>query len=392
MAAHWTLLCVFALVGPSRATAEDVSPYVHPLTKRKPASPMPASMYKLLERQDREKQEMPDAVIEKLNLKNGSVVADIGAGSGFFSLRIAPRVGPSGKVLAVDIQQEMLDLIKSKIQERNIGNVELILGSETDPNLPPGQADWVLMVDAYHEFSHPEQMLAHIKAALKPGTGRVALLEYRAEPALDNIKFIPADHKMTFEQVMMEWQAAGFELELLYGFLPLQHFFIFKARDSALAASIEPLKLGSTPALTTLRNEIYFAGQPPAEDFKAFAEKGVKTVINLRPSQEMEKLNFDEKAVAEQAGMRYINVPFGGGDLPSEEEIGKVWSALENAGAEPVLLHCASSNRVGMFWSMFRGTRQGVPADTAIEEGKRAGLRAPQLEEMARGYIGAKSK
>lgn len=205
--------------------------FVHPDTGRQVARTMPASAHALLEREGRAATALPEQVLNKMELKNGDVVADIGAGTGFYTRRIARRLEPGGRVLAVDIQQEMLDLLMADADERGLANVVPVLGGVDDPKLPPGGVDWVLLVDVYHEFSDPEPMLEKIKESLRPGTGRVALLEYRAEPALDIVARIPRDHKMTFEEVVTEWQAAGFELEVLYGFLPQQHFFVFKVGE-----------------------------------------------------------------------------------------------------------------------------------------------------------------
>ena len=211
--------------------AEGEDRYVHPLTSRMVARTMPARMYELLEREGREDTALPEQVLNRMDLEDGFVVADLGAGSGFFTRRLARRLRPNGKVLAVDIQQEMLDVLMADARELSLDNIEPVLSDTTDPRLPKGGVDWVLMVDVYHEFSDPEIMLEKIKESLRPRTGRVALIEYRAEPALDLVERIPRDHKMSFEEVMTEWLAAGFELDVLYGFLPQQHFFVFKVAD-----------------------------------------------------------------------------------------------------------------------------------------------------------------
>jgi len=346
-------------------------------------------MYRLLEREGREASEKPDEVIARMALKDGDVVADVGTGIGYFARRLARRVGPSGKVLAVDIQQAMLDILAERTHAEGITNIELILGEPDDPKLPEGRVDWVLLVDAYHEFSDPVGMLEKIKAAMKPGTGRVALLEYRGESALDNFRMIPRDHKMTFEEVMIEWQDAGFELDVLYGFLPLQHFFVFKVKDEF--AWHESARIEADPAVrarnaTRFGNYVYFAAQPEESDFKLYADRGVKTVINLRTPEEMASLGFDEKAAVEAAGMAYVQVPIGADGL-DRAGLQEIALRLENAGSAPALLHCASSNRVGYVWSIFRATRHGLDEEAAVAEGKQAGLRAPALETSAREWI-----
>ena len=176
-----------------------------------------------LERPDREREELPAEVIKNMELKPTDVVADIGAGSGYFTFRIAPAV-PEGKVLAVDIQQEMLDFIEGRKKETGQTNVQPLLGQIDDTRLPAGQVDAVLMVDAYHEFSHPWEMMTSIVRGLKPG-GRVILLEYRGEDPTVAIKPL---HKMTQRQAIREMAAVGLEHVETRDFLPSQHFMIFR--------------------------------------------------------------------------------------------------------------------------------------------------------------------
>jgi len=175
-----------------------------------------------LNRPSREREERPDAVVANMNLEADEVVADIGAGSGYFSFRIARQV-PEGKVMAVDIQPEMLELIAARQAEDNVSNIERVLGEIDDPNLPPESIDAAIMVDAYHEFSHPHEMMAGIYQALRPG-GRVFLLEYRGEDPSVPIRPL---HKMTEEQVVREMSVFGLEWTDTLDFLPWQHMMIF---------------------------------------------------------------------------------------------------------------------------------------------------------------------
>lgn len=175
-----------------------------------------------LERPSRVTEEKPDSTVEKLDLKPDDVVADIGAGTGYFSFRMAQQV-PQGKVYAVDIQPEMLDAISFLKEERDIDNVETVLGTEEKPNLPPESIDLALMVDAYHEFAYPREMMEGIVEALKSG-GRVVLLEYRKENPMIMIKPL---HKMTQKQVKKELKAVGLKWEETKQFLPEQHFLVF---------------------------------------------------------------------------------------------------------------------------------------------------------------------
>ena len=176
-----------------------------------------------LERPEREREERADLIISNLPLEPDDVLADSGAGTGYFSFPIARRV-PQGKVLAVDIQQEMLDIIASRKQALSVQNVETLMGTEQDPNLPEAGVDLIFIVDAYHEFSHPYEMGLAMARALKPG-GKLVLIEYRAEDRSVPIKRL---HKMSEEQSKQEMAAIGLEWERTENFLPQQHFMVFR--------------------------------------------------------------------------------------------------------------------------------------------------------------------
>ena len=176
-----------------------------------------------LERDEREQEEAPTRAIKALGLPKTAVIADIGAGSGYYAFRISPEV-PAGKVIAVDIQPEMLDFLKVKAKELSITNVEPHLGAIDDAKLPPDSLDAALMVDAYHEFSHPAEMLASLFKALKTG-GRIYQLEFRAEDPGVPIKPL---HKMTEVQARKELESAGFRFVSNQRHLPWQHFLVFE--------------------------------------------------------------------------------------------------------------------------------------------------------------------
>ena len=175
-----------------------------------------------LNRPGRIQEEMPDEVVANMKLEPTHVVADIGAGSGYFSFRIA-RLVPEGKVLAVDIQQEMLDIVEATKAKEGVTNIEGVKGEIDNPNLPMNSIDAAIMVDAYHEFSHPFEMINGIYNALRPG-GRIFLLEYRGEDASVPIRPL---HKMTQEQVIKEMGVFGLEWTETLGFLPWQHMMVF---------------------------------------------------------------------------------------------------------------------------------------------------------------------
>lgn len=149
---------------------------------------------------------------------------------------------------------------------------------------------------------------------------------------------------------------------------------------------IQAVEIGNIRNVTQFGERVYFAGQPTEADFKLLADRGVQKVINLRTDEEMQRLGFDEKAAAEAAGLEYVQIPIGQ-DEPTEAQIQQIMNELEDAENAPVLMHCASANRVGYAWSMFRGTRGGVTPDEAIEEGKKIGLSNKTLEERSRAYI-----
>lgn len=176
-----------------------------------------------LERPERERQERTDLFIERLPVEPDDVVADIGAGTGYFAFPIARRV-PDGRVLAVDIQPEMLSIIEERKMERGVDNVETIRGTVTDPGLPEGEVDVIYIVDAYHEFSHPREMGEAMYESLKPG-GQIILLEYRAEDPSVPIKPL---HKMTEEQARREMEVLGLEWVRTDDYLPQQHVLVFE--------------------------------------------------------------------------------------------------------------------------------------------------------------------
>jgi ubiquinone/menaquinone biosynthesis C-methylase UbiE len=180
-----------------------------------------------LERPTREEEEKTQLLVDALGVKAGEVVADIGAGTGYFSRRLSKKVGAKGAILAVDIQPEMLDLLTNQMAALNITNVKPILGTITDPKLPPASVDLVLMVDVYHEFSHPLEMMEAISQSLKP-TGRVAFVEFRGEDPEVPIKPL---HKMTEAQVRKEMAVQPLKWVETIEVLPRQHIIIFRRKE-----------------------------------------------------------------------------------------------------------------------------------------------------------------
>ncbi|MSO96734.1 MAG: methyltransferase domain-containing protein [Rhodospirillaceae bacterium] len=181
-----------------------------------------------LERGERAQEEGTELLVKNLPLKPTDAAADIGAGTGYFSFRLAAKV-PSGKVYAVDIQQEMLDIIEGRKRTGQVSNVITVLGTESDPKLPENALDLILMVDAYHEFNYPREMGEAMVRALKPG-GRIALVEYRSEDDAVPIKRL---HKMTEAQAKKEMAALGLTWVETKAELPWQHLMFFQKPSGA---------------------------------------------------------------------------------------------------------------------------------------------------------------
>ena len=181
-----------------------------------------------LERPEREEEERTDLLVEALNLKPGDAVADVGAGSGYFSWRMAKRVGEKGAVHAVEIQQEFLDLLMGNMKKRGVGGiVKPVLGTVQDPKLPPGALDLILLVDVYHEFDFPYEMTRAMASALKPG-GRLVLVEYRGEDPSVPIKPL---HKMTVAQLKKEMSVhPTLKFDQVIATLPRQHVVVFRKK------------------------------------------------------------------------------------------------------------------------------------------------------------------
>jgi ubiquinone/menaquinone biosynthesis C-methylase UbiE len=180
-----------------------------------------------LDRPERAEQERPDVVIKALGLHEGDVAADLGAGSGYFTFRMAGVVGKTGKVLAVDLQDEMLATLQQRAAAMGVANVVEIKASETDPHLPAGGVKIVLMVDVYHELSYPYEVMTKVREALGPG-GRVVLVEYRKEDPSVPIKEL---HKMSVEQLTREMNAVGLRRFKTVETLPSQHIVIFAKNE-----------------------------------------------------------------------------------------------------------------------------------------------------------------
>ncbi len=178
-------------------------------------------------RPERVESEKPEQLLDLLGITEGDVVADIGAGVGFFSLRAAERVGPTGKVLAVDVQQEMIDGLEMMIERFGHENIVPILGDVDDPKLPANSVDHVLIVISYHEWSHPVEMMRHVRNAMKDD-GQMLIVEYKAEDLSSRVQPL---HKMSESEIMEEISALGFRRDRVIDIIPSQHVFIFKKSE-----------------------------------------------------------------------------------------------------------------------------------------------------------------
>lgn len=196
----------------------------HPVSGRLIAPTMSVQGAPWLDRAERESEEQPSRAVEALRLKTGMVVADVGAGSGYYTVRLARAVGRTGQVYATDLQPGMLDLIRTKLAREKLGNVTLVQGAPDDPALPDATFDMVLMVDVYHELSGPQAFIARLKRALKPD-GRLVLIEFRGEDPDVPIQLL---HKMTVAQIRQELTADGFTIDRVLDVLPWQHIVILR--------------------------------------------------------------------------------------------------------------------------------------------------------------------
>ncbi len=364
--------------------------------------------------------------LDRMGLRDGHRVVDVGAGPGLYTLPLAQRVAPGGVVYAVDIQQGMLDLLQSRMEAEQVPNVVLVLGAEDDPRLPEQNIDWIFLQDTYHEMTEPQSMLARMKDSLAPG-GRVVLIELRLEAAAVRLeerdgairrigrgrperdsslwrqpydlvpgtdRRIPREnrsHSMSIEQVLSEWTAAGFELEERSEHARWEHTFVFKPAGDRTASSwevrppLETREVGGAGEVQVFADAVYLSGQPGADDWPAFAALGIDTVVSLRSVDEMAALGFDEPARVRAAGMRFVQAPVGT-LLPRDVALlDPVMDDILNAwDDEKILIHGEDGNRPGAIWALFRAVGHGLPLDEAMAEGEHVGLQARALEQDVR--------
>jgi putative heme-binding domain-containing protein len=208
----------------SAAEIDNVVAYLRILPDDHKRHPAPVSDdVERMNRATRDREDLPEMVLDNLQIPKGAMVADLGAGTGYFTWRLAQRVGPDGKVFAVDVQHDMLDRTAQELKKRNLTNVDLVVGRERNPRLPEGALDLVLAANSYHEFSQPAAMLGAIRRSLKPG-GRLVVIEDATEKARTPNNWL---YTMSLPELRSEIEAAGFQLDRVLDFLPWQHGLIF---------------------------------------------------------------------------------------------------------------------------------------------------------------------
>ena len=213
--------CLVALV------SVDAVGQRHPVSGRVLAPTMGVEGAAWLDRPEREAEEAPSKAIAALGIAPGAVVADVGAGSGYYTVRLAEVVGPTGRVVATDLQPGMLDLIRAKVERQGLTNVTLVQGRADDPTLPTASFDLIVLVDVYHELASPQIFVRKLREALKPG-GRLVLIEFRLEDPRVPIREV---HKMSVSQVRQELGADGFQIDKVIDVLPWQHIIVLKPQD-----------------------------------------------------------------------------------------------------------------------------------------------------------------
>ncbi|HEU4925849.1 MAG TPA: methyltransferase domain-containing protein [Vicinamibacterales bacterium] len=206
------------------ATGYSFAQATHPISGRTIAGVMGHEAAPWLERPSRESEEAPSRAIAALQLRPGQVVADIGAGSGYYTMLLSAAVGERGRVYATDIQPEMLALIRKKIEQHPITNVELVLGTATESRLPDRSLDLALMVDVYHELAQPQAFLQSLTRAIRPD-GRLVLIEFRKESQWVPIR---EEHKMSVREARIELEAEGYRFDRVIDVLPWQHILVFR--------------------------------------------------------------------------------------------------------------------------------------------------------------------
>jgi len=219
-----TAIAAGVLLAVALASATAVAQSRHPVSGRVIAPVMGYDGADWLERPERESEEQPSKAIKALHITPGDVVADVGAGSGYYTVRLAERVGPIGRVFATDIQPEMLSLLRERVSRARLDNVELVLSADADPRLPEGLFDLVLMVDVYHELARPQEVLRKLRASLKPD-GRLVLVEFRKESTWVPIR---EEHKMSVKEARVELEAEGYRFDRVTDVLPWQHILVFR--------------------------------------------------------------------------------------------------------------------------------------------------------------------
>ncbi len=222
------LLTLLACLLPTQLPAQTTATAPRSYLGRRIATTMHYKGAPWLVRESRQREEDCRRLLKELNVQPGQTLCDMGCGNGFYTLALARFTGAEGKVYAVDIQPEMLELLEGRAREAKIDNIQTVLSTQSDPQLPDESIDLLLLVDVYHEFSHPKEMLQAIRKSLKP-TGRIALAEFRSEDPKVPIKPL---HKMSKKQILKEFEANGLKPVGQFDDLPWQHLMFFTRDDT----------------------------------------------------------------------------------------------------------------------------------------------------------------
>ena len=312
----------------------------------------------VFESPDRDEWQRPEWVIDQLNLKPTDIVADIGAGSGFFSRPFARRL-TQGKVIAVDVDPEMLSFLGKKAAESGITNIESRLIKPDDTPLEPNSVDLIFLSNTLHHISSREAYYPQLIRALKPG-GRIANIDFYKRDLPVGPQDL--DHKLAKQDVLSEFQRANLFVSRDLTGLPHQYFLI--------ATPLPPIPNGLMFDARTVT-----AGRPSTEQLGRLAELGFKTVLSLQTEAEG---SVAEGTIVEALGMVYVNVPITSHDI-RPDQIAKFSETLTKSDNYPMLIHCQSSNRVGGLILLHEVLNQNIELASALEAARRAGLK-PSLE------------
>ncbi len=310
---------------------------------------------------NRHKWQRPEWVIDQLGLKPTDIVADIGAGSGYFSRRLAGRLTKGGKVIAVDIDPEMLAYVRESAAKEGITNIETLLVETDSPGLDPGSVDLIFLNNTLHHIHNRAEYYKHMVRALRPG-GRIVNIDFYKRDLPVGPRSL--NHKLGKDTVLDEFTRANLFVTHDLDGLPHQYFLIARPLPSIRNAILLDARTIS-------------AGTPSTEQLGEIADLGFKTVVNLQTDAE----GIDgEEDVVKSLGLTYVHIPIISTDI-RDDQIRKFSETLTNPDNYPMLIHCRSANRVGGLLLLHQVLNKDVDVSVALPEARRAGLKA-RLEKL----------